>query len=76
MEHGHIKDEDISATSYFDLKSVGPHNARYVMLPGQSWALEVFLNFFNNKKRFFAFVIKLIWLGVGFLNMTGAEIGY
>ena len=24
----------------------------------------------------FAFVIKLIWLGVGFLNRTGAEIGY
>ena len=42
----------------------------------QSWALEVFLNFFNNKKLFFAFLIKLIWLGVGFLNRTGAEIGY
>ena len=42
----------------------------------QSWALQVFLYFFNNKKRFFEFVIKLIWLGVGFLNRTGAEIGY
>ena len=42
----------------------------------QSWALSVFLNFFNNKKLFFAFFIKLIWLGVGFLNRTGAEIGY
>ena len=42
----------------------------------QSWALSIFLNFFNNKKWFFAFVIKLIWLGVGFLNRTGAEIGY
>ena len=26
----------------------------------QSWALSVFLNFFNNKKRCFAFFIKLI----------------
>ena len=42
----------------------------------QSWALSVFLNFFNNKKWFFAFLIKLIWLGVGFLNGKGAEIGY
>ena len=25
---------------------------------------------------FFAFSIKLIWLGVGFLNSIGAEIGY
>ena len=24
----------------------------------------------------FAIFIKLIWLGVGFLNRTGAEIGY
>ena len=38
--------------------------------------LSVFLNFFNNEKCFFAFNIKLIWLGVGFLNSTGAEIGY
>ena len=29
MEHGHIKDEEISASSAFDYKSVGPHNARY-----------------------------------------------
>ena len=38
----------------------------------QSWALSVFLNF----KWFFAFFIKFIWLGVGFLNTTGAEIDY
>ena len=37
---------------------------------------EVIFYFFNNKKLFFAFFIKLIWLGVGFLNRTGAEIGY
>ena len=42
----------------------------------QSWALSVFFNFFNNKKWCFAFFIKLIWLGVGFLNWTSAEIGY
>ena len=42
----------------------------------QSWALEVFLHFFNNKKLLFAFFIKLIWLRVGFLNRTGAEISY
>ena len=41
----------------------------------QSWALPVFLNFFNNKKWFFAFFIKLIWLGVGILNRTDAKIG-
>ena len=43
---------------------------------GQSWALAVFLIFFTNKKWFFAFFVKLIWLGVGFLNRAGAEIGY
>ena len=32
-------------------------------------------NFFNNKKWFFAFFVKLIWLGVGFLNRAGSEIG-
>ena len=32
----------------------------------QSWALSVFLNFFNIKKLFLAFFIKLIWLWVGF----------
>ena len=41
----------------------------------QSWALSVFFNFFYNKKWVFAFFIKLIWLGVGFLNRTGGEIG-
>ena len=29
MEHGHINDEDITASSAFDFKSVGPQNARY-----------------------------------------------
>ena len=42
----------------------------------QRWALEVFFNFLNNKKWLFALFIKVIWLGVGFLNGTGAEIGY
>ena len=32
--------------------------------------------FFNKKKWIFVFFIKLIWLGVEFLNRTGAEIGY
>ena len=42
-----------------------------------SWAREVFfVHFFNSKISFFAFFIKLIWLGVGFLNRTCAEIGY
>ena len=42
----------------------------------QSWALSVFFNIFNNKKLFLAFFIKVTWLGVGFLNRTGAEIVY
>ena len=42
----------------------------------QSWALAVFLNVFNNKNDLFAFFMKLIWLGVGFLNRTVAEICY
>ena len=46
------------------------------LLRVQSWALSVYFNFFTNKKLFSAFLIKLIWLGVGFLNRTGAEIGY
>ena len=41
----------------------------------QSRELEVFLNFFNSKKWFFAFFSKLTWLGVGFVSRTGAEIG-
>ena len=32
--------------------------------------------FFNDKKMIFGFFVKLIWLGVGFLNRTGAETGY
>ena len=32
--------------------------------------------FFTNKKWFFALFIMLLWQGVGFLNRTGAEIGY
>ena len=28
------------------------------------------------KNDLFAFFIKLIWLGAGFLNTTGAEIGH
>ena len=28
------------------------------------------------KNDIFVFFIKLIWLGVGFLNRTGADIGY
>ena len=50
------------------------HNAQCAY--NQSWALSVFLNSFTNKKWFFAFFFKLMWLGVGFLNRTGAEIGY
>ena len=42
----------------------------------QSWALAVFFNFFYNKKWFVTFFVKLIWLGVVFLNRTGAEIVY
>ena len=42
----------------------------------QSWEILVFFNFLNNKNWFFCIFIKLIWLGVGFLNRTGAEIGY
>ena len=37
---------------------------------------KVFFNLFNKKKLFVAFFTKLIWLGVGFSNRTGAEIGY
>ena len=45
----------------------------------KNWAAELgtwgIILFFNNKKWFSIFV-KLIWLGVGFLNRTDAEIGY
>ena len=37
----------------------------------QSWALVVFLDFFNHKNDFCAFFIKLTWLGVGFFNKIG-----
>ena len=42
----------------------------------QSWALLVFFIFSIIKNYFVAFFTKLIWLGVGFLNRTSAEIGY
>ena len=35
-----------------------------------------FKNFSLIKNDFFSIFIKLIWLWVGFLNRTGAEIGY
>ena len=31
MEGGRIKDSDITASSYFDFHSVGPHNARLAL---------------------------------------------
>ena len=45
-------------------------------LSRHSWALAVFFNVFNFKNYIFAFFIKLIWLGVDFLNRNDAEIGY
>ena len=51
-------------------------DAKNTVPPYQRWALSVFFIFFNNKKWFFPFFIKLVWLGVGFLNRTGAEVGY
>ena len=36
----------------------------------------IFFFFLNNKKKIFAFCIKLNWLRLGFLNRTGGEIGY
>ena len=44
--------------------------------PAELGTFGIWHFFFNNKKWFFAFFIKLIWLGVGFLNMTCAEIQY
>ena len=69
---------------HFRLRGFDQHSFRWgsrFRSKGQSfnsaeWALSVCFNFFSNKKRFFAFLIKLIWLGVSFLNRTGAEIGY
>ena len=38
MEKGHIKDEDITASSAFDFKSVGPHLARLDQdMDGGAW---------------------------------------
>ena len=39
----------------------------------QSWALAVFFKYFHSRKviDIFSFSIKLIWLGVGFLNSIG-----
>ena len=36
----------------------------------------IFSFLFTNKTWFFAFFLKLIWPGVGFLNRIGAEIGF
>ena len=50
---------------------------------GKKWQPETraghfryFLVFSIIKNDLLAFFIKLIWLGVGFLNRSGAEIGY
>ena len=43
---------------------------------GRAGHLRYFLIFQQWKLIFFAFFIKLIWLGVDFLNRTGTEIGH
>ena len=53
-----------------------PHPPTHTAPTHRNWTLSVFFNVFNNKKSFFAFFIKLIWLGVGFLSRTGAETGH
>ena len=63
-------------TNNFQRWAVTEQRQRQACVCGQSWALEVFLNFLNDKNWFFADFIKLIWLGVGFLNRTDAKIGY
>ena len=45
-------------------------------LSSRAGHLRYFFIFSLIKNEFFAFFIKLIWLGVGFLNRTDAEIGY
>ena len=42
----------------------------------QSWALEVFFIFFNNKKGFFFIFYQVNLTGSGFFIKTGAEVGY
>ena len=42
---------------------------------GLTAEISVFFYFLNNKTWFFTFLIKLIWMGIYFLNRTGAEIG-
>ena len=58
---------------FYPLGKPGVRPPRWARREAQSWA--PFFNFFTDKKWFFALFIKLIWLGVGFLNSTGAEIG-
>ena len=69
----HELDQHDDKASSQEVFVLGTYNQHLGM---QSWALSVFFNLFNTKKLLFAFFIKLIWLGVGFLNRTAAEIGY
>ena len=47
-----------------------------VNMPSELGTFGIFKFFSMIKNDFFSYFIKLIWLGVGFLNRTGAEIGY
>ena len=51
-------------------------NSAHVLAFARAGHFRYFLMFSILIKMIFAFFIKLIWLGVGFLNITGAEIGY
>ena len=54
----------------------GRHDPGTILFQNRAGHFRYFLIFSIIKKRCFAFFIKLIWLGVGYLNRIDAEIGY
>ena len=80
MEHETMLQEEARArTEIQDQAGIAERKGEgfFFVISLQSWGhFWYFIIFSIIKKWFSAFFIKLIWLGVSFLNRTGAEIGY
>ena len=69
MEHGHIPDSALAASSTFDMHSVGPHIARArkveIMLMMMVIILTMMLTMMMSKKRLMLKMMMSAWTRVG-----------